>query len=293
MNVRTLSIIIAVLVVVLAFSTYTVNERERVILFGLGEIKATDLEPGLHFKLPFINNVIKFDGRVLSLDAEPNRFLTAEKKNVIVDFFVKWRIGDVALFYRSFGVDELNAQNRLAQITKDEMRNEFGKRTIQQVVSDERGEIMSTLQIKVNDITKNYGIHVLDVRMSRVDLPAEVNNAVFQRMRTERYLAAKSFRARGHADAARIRAAANRKRTVILADAYRDSQRMRGEGDARAASIYASAYGKAPEFYRFYRSLNAYMNAFGGKNDLLIVDPKSEFFRYFNESGNGPIRLAQ
>jgi modulator of FtsH protease HflC len=285
MSVRTIGIIITVLAAVLAFSTYTVDERQRVILFSLGEIKATDLKPGLHFKFPFINNILKFDGRVLSLDAEPDRFLTAEKKNVTVDFFVKWRIDKVALFYRSFGVDEFNAQNRIAQITKDEMRNEFGKRTIQQVVSDQRGEIMDTLRAKVNNITKNYGVKILDVRMSRVDLPDEVNNSVYNRMRTERALAAKNFRARGHEDAARIRATADRKRTVILAEAYRDAQRTRGEGDSRAAATYANAYSKDAEFYRFYRSLNAYINPFRGKNDLLIVNPRGEFFRYFNQSG--------
>jgi membrane protease subunit HflC len=285
MSVRTIGIIITVLAAVLAFSTYTVDERQRVILFSLGEIKATDLKPGLHFKFPFINNILKFDGRVLSLDAEPDRFLTAEKKNVTVDFFVKWRIDKVALFYRSFGVDEFNAQNRIAQITKDEMRNEFGKRTIQQVVSDQRGEIMDTLRAKVNNITKNYGVKILDVRMSRVDLPDEVNNSVYNRMRTERALAAKNFRARGHEDAARIRATAGRKRTVILAEAYRDAQRTRGEGDSRAAATYANAYSKDAEFYRFYRSLNAYINSFRGKNDLLIVNPRGEFFRYFNQSG--------
>ncbi|HKF94493.1 MAG TPA: protease modulator HflC, partial [Gammaproteobacteria bacterium] len=273
MSVRTIGIIITVLAAVLAFSTYTVDERQRVILFSLGEIKATDLKPGLHFKLPFINNILKFDSRVLSLDAEPDRFLTAEKKNVTVDFFVKWRIDKVALFYRSFGVDEFNAQNRIAQITKDEMRNEFGKRTIQQVVSDQRGEIMDTLRAKVNNITKNYGVKILDVRMSRVDLPDEVNNSVYNRMRTERALAAKNFRARGHEDAVRIRATADRKRTVILAEAYRDAQRTRGEGDSRAAATYANAYSKDAEFYRFYRSLNAYINSFRGKNDLLIVNP--------------------
>jgi len=285
MSVRTIGIIITVLAAVLAFSTYTVDERQRVILFSLGEIKATDLKPGLHFKLPFINNILKFDSRVLSLDAEPDRFLTAEKKNVTVDFFVKWRIDKVALFYRSFGVDEFNAQNRIAQITKDEMRNEFGKRTIQQVVSDQRGEIMDTLRAKVNNITKNYGVKILDVRMSRVDLPDEVNNSVYNRMRTERALAAKNFRARGHEDAVRIRATADRKRTVILAEAYRDAQRTRGEGDSRAAATYANAYSKDAEFYRFYRSLNAYINSFRGKNDLLIVNPRGEFFRYFNQSG--------
>lgn len=288
MNLRAIGIVVAVVAVVLALSAYTVHEIQRVILFSLGEIKAADLEPGLHWKFPFINNVVKFDGRVLGLDAEPERFLTAEKKNVTVDFFVKWRISDVALFYRSFGVDELNAQTRLAQITKDEMRNEFGKRTIQEAVSGERGDIMDALRVKVNQITNQYGMDVLDVRISRIDLPDEVNESVYDRMRTERHLAAKQFRARGREEAERIRASADRQRTVILSNAYRDAQRIRGQGDAKAAEIYADAYNADPEFYTFYRSLNAYRNTFSGKHDMLVIDPRGEFFRYFNQPGGEP-----
>lgn len=293
MNTRAIGVVVVVLLVVLAFSTYSVRERERVILFSLGEIKATDLVPGLHFKFPIINNILKFDGRVLGLDAAPERFLTAEQKNVSVDFFVKWQIGDVGLFYRSFGSDPFSAESRLAQITKDEMRNEFGKRTIQQAVSGERGEIMDALRVKVNKIVKQYGTEVLDVRISRIDLPDEVSESVYNRMRTERALAAKEFRARGRADAARIRAGADRKRTVILAGAYRDAQRIRGAGDAKAASIYAGAYSRDREFYNFYRSLNGYVNTFRGKNDLLIVDPRGQFFRYFNKSGEALGQLGR
>jgi membrane protease subunit HflC len=285
MNLRAIGIIVAVLAAVFALSTYTVHETQRAILFSLGEIKAADLEPGLHFKFPFINNVVKFDGRVLGLNANPNRFLTAEKKNVIVDSFVKWRIEDVGRFYRSFRGDQSSAENRLAQIIRDELRNEFGTRTIQEAVSGERSEIMETMRLKADRIIDQYGMRVLDVRISRIELPAEVNESVYNRMRTERQLAAKEFRARGREAAVRVRANADRRRTIILADAYREAQRMRGEGDAKAAGIYARAYGDDREFYNFYRSLNAYTNTFRAKDDLLVIDPKGEFFRYFNEPG--------
>jgi modulator of FtsH protease HflC len=284
MNLRAIGVIVAVLAAVFALSTYTVYETERAILFSLGEIKASDIEPGLHVKFPFINNVVKFDGRRLSLDAAPDRFLTAEKKNVQVDFFVKWRIDDVGRFYRSFGSDQSDAESRLAQISKDEMRNEFGQRTIQEAVSGERSEIMDTLRAKVDRLTEQYGMHVLDVRISRIDLPKEVNESVYNRMRTERQLAAKRFRARGREEAERIRANADRARTVILANAYRDAQRIRGEGDARATEIYANAYTDDREFYNFSRSLNAYRATFSGKSDVLIIQPKGEFFRYFNKA---------
>jgi membrane protease subunit HflC len=284
MAIRTAGIVIAALAVLLALSAYTVHETQRVILFSLGEIKAADIEPGLHFKFPFINNVVKLDGRVLSLDAEPERFLTAEKKNVMVDFFAKWRIDDTALFYRSFGIDERNAQARLAQIIKDKMQTQFRERTIQEAVSGERGEIMDALRVQVNEVAQEYGIEVLDVRISQIDLPDEVSESVYDRMRTERQLAAKQIRAEGREAATRIRAAADRRRTVILATAYGNAQRIRGKGDATAARTYAKAYGEDAEFYNFYRSLSAYRNAFGGKSDMLVVDPRGKFFRYFNDA---------
>lgn len=286
MTAKAIGVIVVVLAVLLVLSAYTVGERERVILFSLGEIKASDLQAGLHWKIPIINRVLKFDGRVLGLDAEADRFLTAERKNVIVDFFVKWRIAETALFYRSFGADERNAYERLAQITKDEIRNAFGQRTIQEVVSGERGALMQAVQGKVNQIAQQYGIEVLDVRVSRVDLPEEVSESVYQRMRTERALAAKELRASGREEAIGIRAAANRRRTVLVADAYGEAQRTRGEGDALAAQIYANAYEQDPEFFNFYRSLNAYKNTFRDKNDMLVVDPRGKFFRYFNGAGD-------
>jgi membrane protease subunit HflC len=206
----------------------------------------------------------------------------------MVDFFAKWRIDDVALFYRSFGIDERNAQARLAQIIRDKMQTQFRERTIQEAVSGERGEIMDVLRVQINRIVQAYGLEVLDVRISRIDLPDEVSESVYDRMRTERQLAAKEIRAEGREEATRVRAAADREHTVILAQAYRDSQRIRGAGDAKAAEIYARAYGGDPEFYKFYRSLNAYKNSFNGKSDMLIVDPRGEFFRYFNDAdGSG------
>ena len=288
MNVRAIGIIVIVLVALLTMSAYTVGERDRVLLFSLGEIKASDVDPGLHFKFPFINNVVKFDARVLNLDSEPDRFLTAERKNVIVDFFVKWRIANTALFYRSFGADESNAYERVAQITRDEMRNEFGTRTIQEVISGGRGEIIRALRKKVDEITDQYGIDIVDVRISRVDLAAEVSESVYDRMRTERALVAKRLRARGREEGARIRANADRRRTVILAEAYQDAQRVRGQGDAQAAETYAKAYEEDIEFYNFYRSLNAYRNTFRARDDILIVEPEGKFFRYFNGSEGTP-----
>ena len=284
MNLKAVIAIVIVLAGVLALSTYTVDQRERAILFSLGEIRKSNLEPGLHFKFPLINNVRKFDGRILTLDAQPERFLTSEKKNVMVDFFVKWRIADVAQYYRATRGEERNALARLAEIIKDRLRNEFGKRTIQQAVSGERREIMDILQISANELAKALGIEVVDVRISRIDLPDEVSDSVYDRMRAERERVAKDFRARGLEAAERLRAAADRQRTVILANAYRDAELIRGEGDAKAAEIYGKAYDQDRDFYAFTRSLNAYKNTFKGKNDVLILEPTTEFLQYFNQS---------
>lgn len=265
-----------------SFSVFTVYEWERAVLFRLGEIVRTDFEPGLHFKIPFINNVRKFDARVLTLDVEPERFLTAEKKNVIVDSFVKWRIDDVTRFYTAVLGDEAQARQRLEQIVKDGMRSEFSKRTLNEVVSGERGQIMKVLVGNVSVQAKELGIAIVDVRIKRVELPQDVNVAVYRRMEAERTRVAKEFRSRGFEAAERIRADADRQREVILAEAYRDAERVRGEGDARAADIYAQVYSKNPEFYSFYRSLIAYEEAFGA-GDLLVIEPDSEFFEYFKD----------
>jgi membrane protease subunit HflC len=280
-------LLLAVLVIVgigLYMATYTVDEREKAILFKFGEIQRVDIPPGLHFKIPVMNNVRKFDSRILTLDAQPERFLTGEKKNVTVDFFVKWRISDVGQYYRSTRGDERSAQIRLAQIMRDGLRNEFGKRTIQEAVSGERREIMDVLEVKANQLARELGIDIVDVRISRIDLPDDVSDSVYQRMRAERDRVAKDFRARGQEAAERIRAAADREATVLLANAYRDAERIRGEGDAGSAEIYANAYGRNAEFYAFYRSLSAYRNSFGSAGDILVLQPDSEFFRYFNES---------
>jgi membrane protease subunit HflC len=277
---------VAVALFLLVTATYTVDEREKVILFRLGEIERVDVPPGLHFKVPFVNNVRKFEARILTLDAQPERFLTSEKKNVTVDFFVKWRIDDVGQYFRSTRGDERNAQIRLAQIMKDGLRNEFGKRTIQEAVSGERNEIMDVLRVKSAGLSKELGIDVVDVRISRIDLPDEVSGSVYDRMRAERQRVAADFRARGQEAAERIRATADREATVILANAYRDAERMRGEGDARATEIYANAYNQDPDFFAFYRSLNAYATTFSGNNDMLVLEPDSEFFKYFGQSGS-------
>ncbi len=286
MNLKVLIGVLLVAGFVALMATYTVDEREKAILFRLGEIKRVDIPPGLHFKVPFINNVRKFDSRILTLDAQPERFLTSEKKNVTVDFFVKWRIDDVAQYFRSTRGDERNAQIRLAQIMKDGLRNEFGKRTIQEAVSGERNEIMDVLRVKSTGLSKELGIEVVDVRISRIDLPDEVSDSVYDRMRAERQRVAADFRARGQEAAERIRATADRESTVILANAYRDAERMRGEGDARAAEVYAQAYNQDADFFAFYRSLNAYTTTFTGNNDMLVIEPDSEFFNFFSQSGS-------
>lgn len=280
-----ITVVIAVLVVLVtaSFSIFTVDEREKAVLFRLGEIIRTDFDPGLHFKVPFVNNVRKFDSRVLNLDSEPERFLTSEKKNVIVDSFVKWRIEDVERYYTTMGGSQQRASLRLSQIIKDGLRNEFGKRTIQEVVSGERGQITEILFVDANKQVQDFGISVVDVRMKRVDLPTEVSASVYQRMEAERERVAKELRAQGSEAAERIRADADRRRTVLLAEAFREAEQTRGEGDARATAIYANAYGKNTEFFSFYRSLNAYTKSFGAPSDIIVHQPNSDFYRYFKD----------
>ncbi len=269
----------------LSMSVYTVDQRDKVLLFSLGEIKKADLEPGLHFKVPLVNNVIKFDARILTLDAAPERFLTSEKKNLTVDFFVKWRIDDISQYYRATRGQERVAQSRLSQIIKDGLRNEFAKRTIKQVVSGERQEIMDSINISSRGLARDLGIDVIDVRISRIDLPDQVSESVYQRMRAERARIAKDLRAQGKEASEIIRAAADKDRAVLLADAYRDSQIIRGEGDAKAASVAAAAFSTDAEFYSFYRSIEAYRKSFSSKSDVLVLEPDSEFFNYFKSSG--------
>jgi len=261
--------------------TFRVYEYQHAILFQLGKIERSDLKPGLHFKLPFVQNVRTFDARLQTLDAEPQRFLTGEKKDVIVDSFARWRINDVVQFYKSSDGDSRRAGFLLSQKINDSLRSEFGKRTVQEVVSGDRGAIMKSVTRIANERGLDLGMEVLDVRLKRIDLPTEVSSNVYERMRSERSRVAREFRARGDKESMTIRADADRQRTVISAEAYKDAQEMRGFGDAGAAEIYAKAYNSDPEFYDFYRSLDAYKSAFNSKNDVLLLNPDTEFFKYF------------
>lgn len=280
---RTFGIIAAgLLLLIISFSVFTVKPSELAILFRLGEIVRPGFEPGLHFKIPFITNVRKFDARIHTLESDPERYLTKEKKNVIVDSFVKWRIEDISRYYTATGGDETRAGLRLYQIVKDGLRSEFGKRTIQEVVSGDRAKIMNILTLGANEQAAKFGIQVVDVRLRRVDLPKEVSTSVYQRMEAERARVAKDLRARGAEAAERIRADADRQRIIIVAEAFRDAERIRGEGDAVASNTYAQAYSVDPEFYSLYRSLNAYKQTFRDKGDVMVLQPDAEFFQYFN-----------
>jgi modulator of FtsH protease HflC len=272
----------------LSLSLYTVDQRQAAMVFQLGEIVRINKLPGLYLKVPFVQNVRYFDTRVLTMDAvDPERFITSEKKNVLVDYFVKWRVYDVEKFYVSFSGDERRAANRLAQTVNDGMRAEFGKRTVHDVVSGERDDVMASLRTKADADARRYGVQVLDVRIKRVDLPTEVSESVYRRMDAERKRVANELRSTGSAEAEKIRADADRQREVIIAEAYRDAQRTKGEGDGKASAIYGEAYGRNPEFYAFYRSMESYRNSFRNKNDLMVLQPNSEFFRYMKSSKGG------
>lgn len=275
--------VVAVIVVIFS-SMFTVSERERAIKFQFGEIVRDDYKPGLHFKFPLIQNVRKFDSRVLTLDAEPEEYLTSEKKNVIVDSFVKWRIDNVSRFFTATGGEVTNANLRLAELIKNGLRDEFGKRTIQEVISGERAQIMDLLTVQANKQVGELGIQVVDVRIIRIEYAAAISASVYLRMEAERQRVAKDLRSRGAEAAEKIRADADRQRTVILAEAYRDAERTRGEGDATSSEIYAKAFSRNPEFYSFYRSLTAYKTTLSDRSDIIVLKPDSEFFKYFNNS---------
>ena len=279
-------IILAVLVaILLSSSLYTVNETQVAIKLRLGEIVAVENEPGLKFKTPFVNNVVTFDKRIQTLDSAAESFLTVEKKNVVVDSYVKWRIVDTQKFYISTGGAMSSANLRLAQNNQDALRSEFSKRTIIEVVSDEREAIMASVKSKLKAIAEDeYGIEVIDVRIKRIELSQEVRNSVYSRMETERKGLANKYRSEGAEEAEKIQAFADKERTIILANAYRDSEKVRGNGDAISASNYAEAYNQDVDFYSFYRSLESYKKAFNQQGDVLILNPDSEFFRYFNPS---------
>ncbi len=262
-------------------STFTVSETEKAIKFKLGEIVEADYSAGLHFKLPFINNVKKFDARILTLDSSPERFLTAEKKNVIVDSFVKWKITDVKTFYTSVAGDTYQANIRLDQIIKDAFRSEFSKRDIKQLVSTDRSAVREALIKNTKSAAANLGIGIVDVQVKRIDLPSEVSHSVYSRMEAERARVAREFRSQGSEAAERVRADADKQREIILADAYRDAEIMKGKGDAQAAEIYAKSYGEDVEFYAFYRSMAAYKKSFNTSQNIMVTEPDSDFFKYF------------
>lgn len=278
-------IVIPVVVAILLlgyFSVFRVYQWEQAIVFKFREIEHSATTPGLHFMIPWVNTVQKFESRLLNFDQEPQRFLTSEKKDVIVDYYVKWRISNVEDFYTATrGGDILYANGLLGQRINRALRDEFGKRTVQEVVAGARGEILDIVQSTTDMVQSELGINVVDVRTKRIDLPEEVSSSVYDRMRAERTRVAKDFRARGGEASERIKANADREREVILANAYKDAETIRGEGDAQATEIYASAYGKNQEFFAFYRSINAYQNSFRDSGDIMLLQPDSEFFRYF------------
>ena len=263
-----------------SLSVFTVDEREYAIKFRFGEIVRTDYEPGLHFKVPFVNNVRKFEKRILTRNNPNEPFLTAEKKNLKVDFYVKWRITDVGQYYRSTAGDEGLATGRLLEIIKDDLRAQFAKRTVQEVVTADRRDVVTDLMESAGRTAAELGIEIVDVRVKALDLPDDVSESVFNRMRQERARIAAQLRAEGAETAERIRSEADRERTVILAEARRDSQKIRGEGDAKAAEIYAQAYERNTEFYSFWRGLQAYRAAVGRGQDVLVLEPDGEFFKY-------------
>jgi membrane protease subunit HflC len=274
---------VSLTVLVLGYmSMFSVSQHQKAIKFQLGEIVDIDLEPGLHFIMPFINNVRTFDGRVLTLNATSERFLTSEKKNVIVDSYAKWRVKNVGLYYTTVGGDEFQANLRLDQIMKDAMRSEFGIRTIRELVSEDRGDLRNVLLTKLAPIVEEYGIELIDIRIKRIDLPEEVSSSVYRRMEAERERVAREFRSQGSESAEQISAEADKEKEIILAEAYRKSAQIRGRGDARAAEIYAASYGKDEEFYAFYRSLEAYQNSFENTQDTMLLEPNTDFFKYFS-----------
>jgi len=284
-NLKFLFLIIGLVVAGIWSSTFIVHEREVAIKFKLGEIVESDYEPGFYWMIPIINNVIKFDSRILTLDTPSERFLTSEKKNVIVNSFVKWRITDPKTFYTSTQGDERRAIARMATIINDELKGQIGGKSMQEVISGERASIMQVVTDNAGLKIKDLGIDLVDVRIKKVELPDNVSNDVYRRMATERQTVAKAFRSRGEEQAKQIRANANRQREEILAEAYRKSEQTRGEGDAISAKTYADSFNQDKEFFSFYRSMNAYENSFGNNNDIILLSPESDYFKFFKDSG--------
>ena len=290
------SVIVAVVAIWLASSTiFVVDQRSSAIVFALGEVKQVINEPGLHFKLPPpFQNVMYLDKRIQTLDTpDADRFITAEKMNVLVDAYVKWRIVDPRLYFVSFGADERRTQDRLSQIVKAALNDEITKRTVREVISSQRNNVMDAIQARVANEAKQIGVEVIDVRLRRVDYVDQINASVFERMKSERVRVANELRSTGAAESEKIRADADRQRVVILAEAYRESEKIRGAGDAKASQIYAQAFSQNADFYKFYRSLEAYRASFKSRHDLMVVDPSSEFFKYFKGVGGNTTSAAK
>ena len=287
-NINVIFSVVIALIIFASMSIFTVDQRKFALVSQFGEVKRIISEPGLNFKFPLIQDVRFFEKRIITMDsAEPERFITSEKKNVLVDSYIKWQIVDPKLYYISFDGDESRAKIRLNQTINAGLREEFGKRTVHDVISGERDKIMEQMRTKANIDTKKVGIKIVDVRLKRVELPFEVSEAVFRRMEAERKRVANELRSEGAAEAEKIRADADKQREIIIANAYRDAQKLKGEGDAKAAAIYAAAFSDNPDFYAFYRSLEAYGKTFSNKNDMLVISPdSSEFFKYLQNKEN-------
>lgn len=282
-NLLKLAIVFLVILIGVSNTIYVVSEVERGVKLRFGQMIEADIDPGMHVKIPFVDDVRRFDARILTVDAEPASFFTIEKKRLIVDSYAKWKIANVETYYKATGGVERVAENRLAKRVNDGLRNQFGTRTLHEVVSGERDLLMKNITQELNSSVRDeLGIEIVDIRVKRIDLPSEVSSQVFRRMTAERNKEAQELRSTGKEKAERIRASADRERTIELANAYRDSEELRGEGDAEAASVYADAYQQDPEFYAFIRSLNAYKSAFSNKGDILLVEPDSDFFKYLN-----------
>ncbi len=280
-------IVLIIAIVLLTQSVYRVHETERAILLEFGNLVEGDVQPGLHMKLPIAQEVKKFDARVLTLDSNPETYYTIEKKPLIVDSFVKWRVDDTPSFYKSASFDERRAQRLIQERVNEGLRNQISRRDMHEVISGERDELMGELRTALDAVMRNMGVTVIDVRVKKIDLPPEVSSAVYDRMNSEREIEARQYRAEGRERALAIRAEADREAVVIEAEAYRESEQIRGDGDASSASIYAQAFNKDPEFYEFYRTINAYTSVFSDKGDLLVLDPNSEFFRYLEKKAGG------
>jgi membrane protease subunit HflC len=284
----TLLIGLALVLFIASNALYVIKETERGVLLRFGEVVNPDIKPGLHAKIPFVNNVRKFDGRVLTVDSQPERFFTQEKKALIVDSYAKFQVADTAKFYTATNGEEARAAGLLAQRINDGLRNQVAVRTVQEVVSGERDQLMEDITTDLNEVAlKELGVRVVDVRVKKIDLPPDVSESVYRRMNAEREKEARELRSQGQELAEGIRASADREVTVIIANAYKESEQIRGRGDAQATRIYADAFNQDPEFYSFTRSLKAYLNSFSGQGDVLLVQPDSEFFRYFKDSKGG------